>query len=164
MPVITRRLTAPLRGRLLRRSVGIDLAQVDRVPDRLAWPLFREEFDPVPRLQELREKAPVARLTSFLGITVWVVTGEAEARTVLADTRPARDESASSASWSAASLIAWRWRWCSCWRPGGAMSGCQRLASRRRASCTLRWSNGGSSSSSRRACSTSRTWGMNHER
>jgi cytochrome P450 len=41
----------------------------------------------VPRLQRLREKAPVARLTSFLGITVWVVTGEAEARAVLADGR-----------------------------------------------------------------------------
>lgn len=85
MPTITRRLTAPLRGRLLRRAGGIDLAQVDRVPDRLAWPLFREGFDPLPRLGQLREKAPVARLTTFLGITVWVVTGESEARTVLAD-------------------------------------------------------------------------------
>jgi cytochrome P450 len=70
---------------LLRRAGGIDLAQVDRVPDRLAWPLFRDQFDPVPRLQQLRDTAPVARLTSFVGITVWVVTGEAEARAVLAD-------------------------------------------------------------------------------
>ena len=36
------------------------------------------------------------------------------------------------------SLIACRWRWCSCCLPGGAMSGCQRLAIRRRASCTSR--------------------------
>ena len=85
MPVLTRRLAAPLRSRLLKRAGGIDLAQVERVPDRLAWPLTREEFDPVPRLSRLRERTPVARLTSFLGTTVWVVTGEAEARRVLAD-------------------------------------------------------------------------------
>ena len=85
MPVLTRRLAAPLRSRLLKRAGGIDLAQVERVPDRLAWPLTREEFDPVPRLSRLRERTPVARLTSFLGTTVWVVTGEAEARKVLAD-------------------------------------------------------------------------------
>ena len=40
------------------------------------------------------------------------------------------------------------------------MSGCQRLAIRRRASWTARWSNGASSSSSSSACSTSRIRGM----
>ncbi len=83
--MITRRLTDPLRGRLLRRAGGIDLTQVDRVPDRFAWPLSREGFDPLPRLAALRDRSPVARLTSFLGLTVWVVTGDAEARAVLAD-------------------------------------------------------------------------------
>src|SRR5215213_2955023 len=85
MPVITRRLTDPIRGRLLRRAGGIDLTQVDRVPERFAWPLARDGFDPLPRLGRLRDRSPVARLTSFLGLTIWVVTGEAEARTVLAD-------------------------------------------------------------------------------
>jgi cytochrome P450 len=85
MPVITRRLTDPIRGRLLRRAGGIDLSQVDRVPDRFSWPLSRDGFDPLPRLGSLRDRSPVARLTSFLGLTVWVVTGEAEARAVLAD-------------------------------------------------------------------------------
>ena len=84
MPVISR-VAAPIRGRFLRRAGGIDLSRVDRVPDRLVWPLFREGFDPLPRLSRLRDQAPVARLTRFLGITVWVVTGEAEARRVLAD-------------------------------------------------------------------------------
>jgi cytochrome P450 len=83
--VITRRLADPFRGRLLRRAGGIDLSQVDRVPDRFAWPLSRDRFDPLPRLGALRDRSPVARLTSFLGLTVWVVTGEAEARAVLAD-------------------------------------------------------------------------------
>ncbi len=85
MPAITRRLTDPIRGRLLRRAGGIDLTQVDRVPERFAWPLARDGFDPLPRLGRLRDRAPVARLTSFIGLNVWVVTGEAEARTVLAD-------------------------------------------------------------------------------
>jgi cytochrome P450 len=34
----------------------------------------------------MREQAPVAKLTSFLGMNVWLVTGESEARQVLADT------------------------------------------------------------------------------
>jgi cytochrome P450 len=85
MPAITRRLTDPIRGRLLRRAGGIDLTQVDRVPERFAWPLARDRFDPLPRLGKLRDRAPVSRLTSFLGLTVWVVTGEPEARAVLAD-------------------------------------------------------------------------------
>jgi cytochrome P450 len=66
---------------------GIDLSKLDRVPGTLSWPLQRNGVDPVERLSELREREPVAKLTSFLGINVWVVTGEAEARAVLADTK-----------------------------------------------------------------------------
>src|SRR3954449_12076563 len=80
--------------------------------------------------------------------------------TALRDTRPPREPSASDSSWSAAWLIAWRWRSCSNCLPGGAMSGCQRLAMRRRASCTSRFANGGSSSRRRIDCSMSSTAGM----
>lgn len=65
---------------------GIDLSQLDRVPDSLSWPLQRNGVDPVERLSELRSRQPVSKLTSFLGMTIWVVTGEAEAKAVLADT------------------------------------------------------------------------------
>ncbi len=65
---------------------GIDLSKLDKVPESLAWPLHRNGVDPVARLGELREQAPVHKLTSFLGMNVWLVTGEAEAREVLADT------------------------------------------------------------------------------
>ena len=65
---------------------GIDLSQLDRVPDTLAWPLHRDGPDPVARLGALRDQSPVAKLTSFLGINIWLVTGESEARQVLADT------------------------------------------------------------------------------
>src|SRR5579862_99313 len=70
--------------------------------------------------------------------------------------RPPRAPSASRSSSSAMSLIACRWRWCSCCLPGGAMSGCQRFAIRRRASCTSRTSNGASISRSAIACSRSK--------
>ncbi|GAA1921395.1 cytochrome P450 [Nocardioides marmoribigeumensis] len=71
---------------LVRRTGGVDLTRVDKVPERLSWPLVRHGFDPVPRLDALREREPLAKLTSFLGITVWVVTGDAECREVLAHT------------------------------------------------------------------------------
>ena len=86
MSRFTTYLKARVRRLLIARSQGIDLSQLDRVPDSLAWPLHRDGPDPVARLGEMREQAPVAKLTSFLGMNVWLVTGEAEARQVLADT------------------------------------------------------------------------------
>jgi cytochrome P450 len=86
---LTSYLTGRLRSVLLSRAGaggGIDLSQLDRVPARLSWPLQRHGVDPVERLGELRRREPVSKLTTFLGITVWVVTGDAETREVLADT------------------------------------------------------------------------------
>ena len=77
----TRRLVMARVGRN-----GIDLSQLDRVPESLSWPLQRNGVDPVERIGDLRRREPIAKLTSFLGMTVWVVTGDAEARAVLADT------------------------------------------------------------------------------
>ncbi|MGN6575365.1 MAG: cytochrome P450 [Nocardioides sp.] len=82
-------LKAAVRRRVLTAAgggQGIDLTQLDRVPDRLSWPLSREGVDPVQRLGETRDREPVHKLTSFLGMTIWMVTGEPEARAVLADT------------------------------------------------------------------------------
>ena len=75
-----------VRQRLLRHAGPVDLSQVRRVPDRLSWPLERDRFDPVERVGALRAKAPVEKLTSFLGINVWVVTADKEVREVLAHT------------------------------------------------------------------------------
>jgi cytochrome P450 len=74
-----------VRRRLVARAGGIDLTQVHRVPDRLSWPLDRVQADPSARVGELREKDPVSKLVTFLGMDVWLVTGDAEARTVLGD-------------------------------------------------------------------------------
>ena len=86
------RLTSYLRSQVRRVVMarvggsGIDLSQLDKVPDTLAWPLHRDGVDLVERLGQLRAEQPVAKLTSFLGLNVWLVTGDAEARQVLADT------------------------------------------------------------------------------
>jgi cytochrome P450 len=73
------------RRRLVARAGGIDLTQVHRVPDRLSWPLDREQADPHPRVGEQRAKDPVSKLITFLGMDVWLVTGDQEGRTVLGD-------------------------------------------------------------------------------
>lgn len=74
----TRRGVVALAG---RRS--IDLSRLDRVPPTLVWPLQRDGVDPVARLGRVRDSEPVHRLTSFLGLKVWLVTGPDEARAVL---------------------------------------------------------------------------------
>ena len=91
--MVTRRISTYLKTQV-RRAVlsrvgganGIDLTQVDKVPEKLSWPLQRDGVNPVERLGDLRGRQPVAKLTSFLGMNVWLVTGEQEARAVLADT------------------------------------------------------------------------------
>jgi cytochrome P450 len=86
MAGITTHVQATVRRWIVRRTGGIDLSKISKVPDRLVWPLTRDGFDPVPRLGALRDGAPVAKLTSFLGLDVWLVTGDAETREVLAHT------------------------------------------------------------------------------
>jgi len=72
-----------LLGRATSR--GIDLSQLSKVPDSLTWPLRRDGVDPVARLAEVRAHEPVNLLTSFLGLNIWLVTGETETKAVLAD-------------------------------------------------------------------------------
>ena len=83
MARLTGQLQTMVRERLMRRMGPVDLSKVDKVPDRLIWPLMRDRYDPLPRLGALRERTPVEKLTSFLGINVWVVTGDPEVREVL---------------------------------------------------------------------------------
>ncbi len=75
-----------VRDRLVARAGGIDLSQLDKVPDTLSWPLHRDVVSPSARLSATREQDPVQRLASLLGLEIWLVTGDDEAREVLADT------------------------------------------------------------------------------
>jgi cytochrome P450 len=76
-----------VRDRLVARAGGIDLTRLHEVPESLSWPLRREGTAPGARLSASRDQDPVQRLASFLGLELWLVTGDAEVRQVLRDTQ-----------------------------------------------------------------------------
>lgn len=82
--------TAVVR-RVVARSGGVDLTKLDRVPERLSWPLNRQGIDPTPRLSRMRDADPVKLHSSFMGLEIWLVTGYDEARDVLANTSHSTD-------------------------------------------------------------------------
>jgi cytochrome P450 len=72
---------------LLSRTTrkGLDLSKLRVVPRQVSMPLRRDGLDPVPELAKMREVEPVSKLANLFGLNVWLVTGHAEARSVLAD-------------------------------------------------------------------------------
>jgi cytochrome P450 len=82
--------TAVVR-RVVARSGGVDLTKLDRVPERLSWPLNRNGVDPTRRLARTRDTEPVRRHASFLGLDIYLVTGYDEAKEVLADSSYSND-------------------------------------------------------------------------
>jgi len=62
-----------------------DITTLRKVPEHLTYPLRRHQVDPVPELAEARAQGPVTRLGNVLGLDLFLVTGHAEARAVLAD-------------------------------------------------------------------------------
>ncbi|MEV0268091.1 cytochrome P450 [Hamadaea sp. NPDC050747] len=85
MRQLTSRILAAAARRYLGRKGGFDLAKVGMLPDRTLVPLRRTGLDPVPELGTIREQAPVSRLPVPFGLRVWLVTGYAAAKQVLAD-------------------------------------------------------------------------------
>ena len=80
-----------VRNKLIARTGGVDLSKLDRIPDRLAWPLLREGVDPTARVTQAREEDPVRKLASFMGLEIWLVTGYDEAREVLGNVNHSTD-------------------------------------------------------------------------
>lgn len=75
-------------GRLVTRRVrtrGIDLSHMTFLPPGARLSLERIGTDPVPQLAELRASRPVHRLKLPFDVSVLLVTGFAQARTVLTD-------------------------------------------------------------------------------
>jgi cytochrome P450 len=73
--------------RLVTRASGggrVDLSNLESVPRRLLRPLRRDGLDPVARLGASAPE-PVHRLAHMFGMNIWLVSGQEEARTVLAD-------------------------------------------------------------------------------
>ncbi|MEU7813609.1 cytochrome P450 [Pseudonocardia sp. NPDC049154] len=60
---------------------GLDLGSL--LPDSALMPLRRDGLDPIAALAESREAAPVSRLDLPVKISVWLVTGRDEVRSVL---------------------------------------------------------------------------------
>jgi cytochrome P450 len=77
--------------RVVARNGGVDLTKLDRVPERLSWPLNRNGIDPTRRLARARDSEPVQRLVSFMGLEIWLVTGYDEAREVLGNVEHSTD-------------------------------------------------------------------------
>jgi cytochrome P450 len=82
---------ASVMKRVLARTGGLDLTKLDKVPNRLAWPLVRNGVDPTARLTAYRGKDPVQRLTSLMGLEIWLITGYEEGREVLGNVNHSTD-------------------------------------------------------------------------
>ena len=75
-------------SRILNRTTrkgGLDLSKMRMFPSQVSMPLRRHGVDPVPELAKVREAEPVHKLAHLFGLNVWVVSGHAEAKSVLAD-------------------------------------------------------------------------------
>lgn len=84
-------LKSAVMKRVLARTGGLDLTKLDRIPNRLAWPLIRDGVDPTKRLTSSREKDPVQRLASLMGLEIWLITGYDEGREVLGNVHHSTD-------------------------------------------------------------------------
>lgn len=80
---------ARLTQRLIARATGggpVDLSSLEAVPRRLLRPLRRSGLDPVHRIGT-NAPDPVHRLAHMFGMNIWLVSGQEEAKAVLADQR-----------------------------------------------------------------------------
>ncbi len=78
-----------LTQRLVARATGgapVDLTSLEAVPRRLLRPLRRSGLDPVHRIGASAPD-PVHRLAHMFGMNIWLVSGQEEAKAVLADQR-----------------------------------------------------------------------------
>lgn len=64
-----------------------DITTLRRLPASSTFPVRRDGIDPVPSLGETRDREPVTKLTSLMGVDIWLVTGFDDAREVLGDQR-----------------------------------------------------------------------------
>src|SRR6185369_11793294 len=81
------RVVSAVARRYLRRAgtQAFDMSALGRLPESTLMPLRRDGLDPVAELGAARATAPVSRLSVPFGLNVWLVTGHAQAKAVLAD-------------------------------------------------------------------------------
>jgi len=79
---------AALRWAMRGKATPVpDITTLRKIPEHLTYPLRRDGVDPVPALAQARAKEPVTVLGNVLGLDIFLVTGHAEAKHVLADSR-----------------------------------------------------------------------------
>ncbi|GAA2961860.1 cytochrome P450 [Actinokineospora diospyrosa] len=81
---VAARLARTALARLVLRKVGTRALSL--LPDGALVPLRRDGLEPTAELDGIREQAPITRLPVPFGVNVWLVTGYAENKQVLADT------------------------------------------------------------------------------
>ncbi len=84
-------LKSAVMTRIVASTGGVDFTKLDKIPDSVAWPLSRDGVDPTARLNATREQDPVQKLSSFMGLELWLITGYDEAREVLGNVHHSTD-------------------------------------------------------------------------
>ncbi|HET6152123.1 MAG TPA: cytochrome P450 [Marmoricola sp.] len=84
-------LKSAVMKRIVARTGGLDLTKLDKVPDRLAWPLYRDGIDPTARLTAYSRTDRVQKLSSLMGLEIWLITGYEEGREVLGNVNHSTD-------------------------------------------------------------------------
>ncbi|GAA1674735.1 cytochrome P450 [Fodinicola feengrottensis] len=87
MASVRARVTGWIGRKYLSRALkkGFDPSAMSFLPDSALLPLRRDGLDPVAGLRTLREQQPISKLPIPFGMTVWLVTGYAEAKAALSD-------------------------------------------------------------------------------
>ncbi|MFC0601883.1 cytochrome P450 [Streptomyces palmae] len=85
MPNLRSNITAWLGRKYFSRLQrnGLDLSKMSFLPESTLMPLRRDGVNPVPGLAARRAKEPISKLALPFGMTGWLVTGYAEAKTIL---------------------------------------------------------------------------------
>jgi cytochrome P450 len=87
MASLRTRITGWIGRKYVARALkkGFDPSMLSRLGDDVLLPLRREGLDPVAGLATLRAQQPISKLPIPFGMTVWLVTGYAEAKEALSD-------------------------------------------------------------------------------
>ncbi|RLK61290.1 cytochrome P450 [Actinokineospora cianjurensis] len=81
---VASRLARTALARFVLRKAGTKALAL--LPEGALIPLRRDGLEPTAELDRMREQAPITRLPIPFGVSVWLVTGHAENKQVLADT------------------------------------------------------------------------------
>ncbi|WP_163509731.1 cytochrome P450 [Fodinicola acaciae] len=85
MSSVRSRVVSWIGRKYLARALrnGFDPGAMRFLPKSALMPLRRDGLDPVPEMAKLRADQPISKMPLPVGMTVWLVTGHAEAKAIL---------------------------------------------------------------------------------